>query len=173
MSYRLSCCLVGLLGWLAFLAGTLPAVAQAPANSQAVLEKAVRLLDRAEQEVAEAPEGALATVKEARQLFKLLQTDLAIRLSQAELTPAQSEQEAANHRIAEDLFNTGERLDKSAQEKLARSQELAAQGDRQASRNLEQEARNERLLALQHFVRSEIYSLRNQQSIFQNLLAAK
>ncbi len=155
---------------LATLVWTLPASAQSSAPPQATLEKATELLQRAEQQVANTPEAALDSAKEARLLFKTLKKDLAGKLAENELTDAQLEQEDVNTRLADDLFKKGELFHKAAKEKLARSQELAAQGDDQGAQKLEGVAQIEGRLALQHYVRSEIYSLKNQQMVFQSIL---
>jgi hypothetical protein len=166
LSYRLLltlCCLI-LFAW------TLPAGAQSGAPPKATFEKATQALQRAEQQVADNPEAALSSAKEARQLFKTLQKDLAAKLAENQLTDAQLEQEDLNTRMADDLYKKGEIFHKSVKEKLARSQELADQGDTPAAQNLEGVAQIEGRLALQHFVRSEIFSLKNQQMVFESIL---
>lgn len=170
MTYRLPFWFFLTLCCLLTVAWTPPASAQSGADPKATLEKASALLQRAEQQVAETPEAALESAKEARQLFKTLKKDLAAKLSENELTEAQLEQEDVNMRLADDLYKKGELFHKSTKEKLARSQELAAQGDSQAAQNLEGVAQIEGRLALQHFVRSEIFSLRNQELVFQAIL---
>ena len=157
---------------LVFLIGTVPASTQA-ANLKANLDQAVQALQKAEQLVANEPEAALAAAKEARQLFKTLQRDMAEKLYQNQLTDAQLEQEELNMKVADDLFKKGEIFQKSAKEKLARSQELVSQGDTTAAQNLEGVAQIEGRLALQNFVKSEIFSLKNQQMVFESLLKPK
>ena len=61
-----SCACLILLGW------TLPASAQNVATPKANFEKAVQALQKAEQQVADEPEAALASAKEARLIFKNL-----------------------------------------------------------------------------------------------------
>jgi hypothetical protein len=158
------CCLILVLAW------ALPAGAQSEATPQATLAKAVQTLQNAEQQVADDPEAALASAKEARILFKNLQKTLAAKLAKNQLTDAQLEQEELNMRLADDLYKKGEIFAKAAKEKLARSKELAAQGDTSAAQNLEGVAQIEGRLALQNFVRSEIFSLKNQQMIFESIL---
>jgi hypothetical protein len=166
LSYRLLltfCCLISLV-W------TLPASAQSGSAPQATLTKAVQAMQKAEQTVADDPEAALGSAKEARLLFKTLQKDLAAKLAENHLTDAQLEQEELNMRLADDLFKKGEIFAKAAKEKLARSQELEAQGDTTGAQNLDGVAQIEGRLALQNFVRSEIFSLKNQQMVFESIL---
>jgi hypothetical protein len=155
------------------LAWTLPAGAQGVATPKANYEKAVQALQKAEQQVADDPEAALASAKEARLIFKSLQKEMAEKLYQNQLTDAQLEQEELNMKVADDLFKKGEIFQKSSKEKLARSQELESQGDTTAAQNLEGVAQIEGRLALQNFVRSEIFSLKNQQMIFESVLKPK
>ncbi len=157
------CCLI-LLGW------TLPAGSQEVVTPKANFDKAVQALQRAEQQVAEEPEAALASAKEARLIFKSLQKEMADKLNQTQLTDAQLEQEELNMKVADDLYKKGEIFHKSSKEKLARSRELESQGDATAAQNLEGVAQIEGRLALQSFVRSEIFSLKNQQIIFESIL---
>ena len=95
---------------------------------------------------------------------------MAAKLADNHLTDAQLEQEELNLRLADDLFKKGEIFAKSAKEKLTRSQELETQGDTAAAQNLDGVARIEGRLALQNFVRSEIFSLKNQQMVFESIL---
>jgi hypothetical protein len=166
LSYRSLFTLCGLI----FFVWTLPAGAQSNAAPQAALAKAVQALQNAEQQVADNPEAALSSAKEARLLFKTLQKDLAAKLADNQLTDAQLEQEELNMRLADDLYKKGEIFAKSAKEKLARCQELQSQGDTTAAQNLEGVAQIEGRLALQNFVRSEVFSLKNQQLIFESIL---
>jgi hypothetical protein len=170
MLYRLSsrllltlCCLI-LLNW------TLPVGAQEVVTPKANFDKAIQAMQRAEQQVAEEPEAALASAKEARLIFKSLQKEMADKLNQSQLTDAQLEQEELNMKVADDLYKKGEIFHKSAKEKLARSQELESQGDATAAQNLAGVAQIEGRLALQNFVRSEIFSLKNQQIVFESIL---
>jgi hypothetical protein len=156
------------------LALTSLAGAQSSATTpQATFEKAIAALQKAEQQVADDPEAALSSAKEARLLFKTLQKDLADKLHQNQLTDAQLEQEELNLRVADDLYKKGELFHKATKEKLARSQELRTQGDETAAQNLEGVAQIEARLALQNFVRSEIFSLKNQQMVFESILKKK
>lgn len=165
--YRLSlilCCLMTLT-W------ALPAIAQQSGGTPlASFEKAKETLQKAEQLVADDPEAALSAAKETRQIYKRLQKDLADKLFQKQLTDAQLEQEDLNSKVADDLYKKGEIFHKAAKEKLARSQELKSQGDDAAAQNLEAVAQIEARLALQSFVRSEIFSLKNQQMVFETVL---
>lgn len=173
MLVRLTCRHLLLACGLLTLVWTLPALAQSSATHQDTLAKAVGALQKAEQTVADDPEAALAAAKEARLLFKTLQKDLAGPLAENLLTDAQLEQEELNLRLAEDLYKKGEIFAKAAKEKMARSKELESQGDAAAAQNLEGVAQIEGRLALQNFVRSEIFSLKNQQLIFESLLKKK
>lgn len=169
LRYWLSLALCGLLA----AAGSLPAAAQPAASPQQTLAKAIQALGQAEGKVADDPEGALQSAKEARLLFKTLQKELAAKLAQNKLTDAQLEQEELNLRIAEDHYKKGEIFQKTAMDKVARSQEMKAQGDSAGAQNLAGVAQIEGQLALQHFVRSEIFSLKNQQLIFESILQPK
>ena len=151
-------------------AWTLPASAQNVATPKANFEKAIQALQKAEQQVAEDPEAALASAKEARLIFKNLQKEMADKLNQNQLTDAQLEQEELNMKVADDLYKKGEIFHKSAKEKIARSQELESQGDAAAAQNLAGVAQIEGRLALQNFVRSEIFSLKNQQMVFETIM---
>lgn len=150
----------------------LPAPAQSEGAPQALLTKAVAALQKAEQQVADDPEAALASAKETRLLFGELQKALASQLPDKHLTEAQLEQEKLHLKLAEDLFKRGEIFQKAAQEKLSRSKELRAQGEDAAAQNLEGVAQIEGRLALQNYVRSEIFGLKNQQLVFESLLKA-
>jgi hypothetical protein len=170
MLYRLSSRLLFTLCCLIPLIWTLPAGAQEVVTPKANFDKAVQALQRAESQVAEEPEAALASAKEARLIFKSLQKEMADKLNQSQLTDAQLEQEELNMKVADDFYKKGEIFHKSAKEKLARSQELVSQGDATAAQNLEGVAQIEGRLALQSFVRSEIFSLKNQQIVFESIL---
>ncbi len=148
----------------------LPAAAQSEGSPQALLAKAGASLQQAEQLVADDPEAALAAAKEARLRFGELQKRLASQLTDKHLTADQSEKEQLNLKLAEDLFKKGELFQKAAQEKLARSKELRSQGEEAAAQNLEGVAQIEGRLALQNYVRSEIFGLKNQQMVFESLL---
>jgi hypothetical protein len=167
LNYRLRL----ILGCLLILFWTLPAGAQpGAATPQATFEKAKQSLQQAEKLVADDPEAALRAAKEARLLFKTLQKDLATKLEQNQLTDAQLEQEDLNTKVADDLYKKGELFHKGVKEKLARAQELKSQDDAAAAQNLEGVAQIEARLALQNFVRSEIFSLKNQQMVFEAIL---
>lgn len=151
---------------------TWPSSARSEDAPKAVLAKAIAALQRAEQQVADEPEEALAAAKEARQRFGELQQVLAAQLADKHLTEDQAEQEKLNLKLAEDLFKKGELFHKAAQEKLERSKELRSQGEEAAAQNLEGVAQIEGRLALQNYVRSEIFGLKNQQLVFESLLKA-
>jgi hypothetical protein len=170
MLYRLSYRLLLSLCCLLLGAWTLSANAQDATTPKAKLEKAIQAMQKAEQQVADDPEAALGAAKEARLIFKSLQKEMAEKLYQNQLTDAQLEQEELNMKVADDLYKKGEIFHKSAKEKLARSKDLETQGDTTAAQNLEGVAQIEGRLALQNFVRSEIYSLKNQQMVFESLL---
>lgn len=144
--------------------------ALAAAEPRVTLQRAVDLVQQAEKVVNEDAAQALTKLKEARQLFKQLQQELAGPLNQIYLSPAQLEQEAANNRIAEDLYHTGKRLEASAREKQEKARQLEAQGNKTAAANLADEADQELKLALQNYCRAEIYSLKNQQLVFETVL---
>ncbi|MBM4287698.1 MAG: hypothetical protein FJ135_06065 [Deltaproteobacteria bacterium] len=162
-----------IIGYLMTLAWVMPAGAQKSATPPATLQKAVELLNKAEKQVADEPDAALQSAKEARLLFRDLKKDLAAKLADYQLTEAQLEEEDFNTRLAEDLFKKGELFHKGAKEKMARSKDLADQGDEVEARKMEAVAQIEARLALQHYVRSQIYHLRNQQMIFQTILRQK
>lgn len=143
---------------------------EAAGDHQAKLQQAVVLMQQAEKLLVDDTPQALGKLKEARQLFKQLQQDLAGPLTTIYLTPPQLEQEAANNRVAEDLYHTGKRLEAAAQEKQERARQLLAQGNKTAATNLADEAENELKLAFQNYCRAELYSLKNQQLVFETVL---
>ncbi len=159
---------ISLLSLLLF--ANLPPAAGAAGDHQAKLQQAVDLMQQAEKLLVDDTPQALGKLKEARQLFKQLQQDLAGPLAAIYLTPPQLEQEAANTRVAEDLYHTGKRLETTAREKQERSRQLLAQGNKTAASNLADEAENELKLALQNYCRAELYSLKNQQLVFETVL---
>jgi len=170
------CRLGGLLLWLCLLViwgSPCPALAQTEASPQALLTKAVAAMERAEQLAADDPEEALAAAKESRRLFSELQKATAGQLADKALTTQQVEQETLQLQLAEELFKKGELFQKAAQEKIARSKELRSQGEDAAAQNLEGVAQIEGRLALQNYVRSMIFGLKNQRLVFESLLGAK
>lgn len=158
----LCCLIVVVLAW--------PSPARSQDAPHAILGKAVAALQRAEKLVADEPEEALAAAKEARLLFGELQKTLAGQLADKHLTEAQAEQEKLNLKLADELFKKGELFHQAAQEKLDRSKALRSQGEEAAAQNLEGVAQIEARLALQNYVRSEIFGLKNQQLVFDSLL---
>lgn len=148
----------------------LPGKAYSEEPPEALLAKGVAALQQAEKLVNDDPEAALAAAKEARLLFADLQKMLAAELPNKHLTEDQLEQEKLHLKLAEDLFKKGELFHKAAQDKLNRSKELRSQGEEAAAQNLEGVAQIEGRLALQNYVRSEIFGLKNQQLIFESLL---
>jgi|GEM_PF-6904042 len=166
----------GLLLWLCLImvwSGAGPALAQSEGSPQALLDKAVAAMQRAEQLVADNPEEALAAAKEARRLFSDLQKAASGQFPDKALTPEQVEQENLQLKLAEEMFKKGELFQKAAQEKIARSKELRSQGEEAAAQNLEGVAQIEGRLALQNYVRSMIFGLKNQRLAFETLLGGK
>jgi hypothetical protein len=165
---RIVLCLLVMQGLL--LAGAGLAQTQKPAcgPDHAILYKrAVSLLDKAEKKLAaKYTAEAKALLKESNSLFTILLKECGPQQKARTLTPQEEQQESVNKKLAADSLASAERLEKSATEKLKKSeqtpqQELAVKYAREAKGEFEQ--------AQVRHLKGEIYSLRNQQMIFRFL----
>jgi len=130
-------------------------------------KRAVTLLDKAEKKLAaKYTAEAKALLKESNSLFTILVKECGPEQKTRTLTSQEEQQEAVNKKLAADELAQAERLEKSAAEKLKKSeqtaqQELAVQYARQAKGEYE--------LAQVRSIKAGIYSLRNQQMLFRFL----
>lgn len=129
-------------------------------------QQAVSLLNQAEQTLSQDPEKALALTKQAGALFNGLQKELATVLRGRELNPTQVSQESRNKQIAQELYDQGQKLEKSAEAKLAQSEALSRSAQTDEAQRYAGEAHAEYQRALSLYVKSQLASLRNQQMIF-------
>jgi hypothetical protein len=131
-----------------------------------VYQQAVGLLDQAEAKLADdEPKEAFGLAKEARSLFSRLHQECATELDKQQLSFQQMEQEAYNNKMADELYLKGKQHEQTAAQKLAKSQELAKQGDKTQAGKFDVESQDELRLSLEMYVKSQIASLRNQQML--------
>jgi predicted metal-dependent hydrolase len=151
-------------------AGALRALASVHSNKHAeVYQQAVSRLNQAEELVEDDPKEALDLAKESRVLFNSLQKEQAGELEKRDLSVQDMEKEAFNNKLADEMYAKGQQLEKSAAEKLAKSQEAAQQGDQQQAKKSDAESLEDLRLSLIMYVKSQIASLRNQQLIWNSL----
>ena len=154
------------------LAGTALAQNKKPAcgPDHAILYKrAVSLLDKAEKKLAgKYTAEAKALVKESNSLFTILLKECGPLQKDRTLTPQEEQQEGVNKKLAADELAQAERLEKSATEKLKKSDQLEG-SQRELSLKYAREAKFEFELAQTHSIKAGIYALRNQQMIFRFL----
>ncbi len=132
-------------------------------------KRAVTLLDKAEKKLAaKYTAEAKALLKESNSLFTILLKECGEEQKQRTLTPQEEQQEAVNKKLAADELAQGERLEKSASEKLKKSDQVEAT-QRELSLKYAREAKAECELAQVRSLKAGIYSLRNQQMIFRFL----
>ncbi|MBI4794585.1 MAG: hypothetical protein HY790_01865 [Deltaproteobacteria bacterium] len=152
------------------LAGTGLAQTQKPAcgPDHAILYKrAVGLLDKAEKKLAaKYTAEAKSLLKESNSLFTILVKECGPEQKARTLTPQEEQQEAVNKKLAADELVQAERLEKSAAEKLKKSDQTAQQ---ELAVKYAREAKGESELAQVRSIKAGIYSLRNQQMIFRFL----
>jgi hypothetical protein len=173
---RLSrCCqvLVGMLliqGLVLLGAGLAQPKKPACGPDHAILYKrAVNLLDKAEKKLAaKYTAEAKALLKESNSLFTILLKECGPDQKERTLTPQEEQQERVNKKLAADELAQATRLEKSAAEKLKKSDQVEAT-QRQLSIRYAREAKAEYELAQVHSLRAAIHSLRNQQMIFRFL----
>lgn len=132
-------------------------------------KRASTLLDNAEKKLsARYTAEAKALVKEANSLFTILLKECGPFLPKEPLGPKEAQQEAINQKLAADERTQAERLEKSAEEKFKKSQQLEAKQP-ELSDKLMRESKEESEQANKRYIKAEIYALRNQQMIFRFL----
>jgi hypothetical protein len=133
-------------------------------------KRAVSLLDQAQQKLNTGDiAAAKSQAKEANALFTLLKTQYASTLAEHELTPQEEQQLAINHKLAADAQAQADRLMATAAAQDKKAQNLEAQGREADSKASYRQSRDEYNRAQNLCVKSEIYSLRNQQMLFRFL----
>jgi hypothetical protein len=152
------------------LAGAGLAQTQKPAcgPDHAILYKrAVTLLDKAEKKLsAKYTAEAKSLLKESNSLFTILVKECGPEQKARTLTSQEEQQEAVNKKLAADELAQAERLEKSAAEKLKKSEQTAQQ---ELAVKYAREAKGESELSQVRSIKAGIYSLRNQQMIFRFL----
>jgi hypothetical protein len=138
-----------------------------PANPY---RQAVAYLDQAEQQLtAENLSAALALVKQSNEIFTRLQKESAAKLAERELSSQESQQLAINQKLGEEAQAKADRLLETAAAKKKQAADLRAQGQAEAGDAAERESRDQYLQAQKLSIKSAIYALRNQQTIFRFL----
>ena len=161
----------GIVMWFLAVVFMGPAVSwgQPPAASPAQVDRyqqAISLMDQAELTLSQDPEKALNLTKEAGKLFDSLQKELGPALRDRNLNPEQVSLESRQQKTAQDLYEQGQKLEKSADARLAQSEALSKAGQTDEGQKYAGEAHAEYQRALGLYVRSQLISLRNQQMIF-------
>jgi hypothetical protein len=132
-------------------------------------KRAVTLLDKAEKKLnAKYTAEAKALLKEANALFSILLKECGPEQKVRTLTPQEEQQEEVNKKLAAEALAQAESLEKSAAEKLKKSDQVEAT-QRELSIKYAREAKAESELAQTRSIKAGIYSLRNQQMIFRFL----
>jgi hypothetical protein len=174
-----------MLGLLALFLTAAPALGQTPAPPSSpapqaeapakprcgpdhaiIYKRAVKLLDDAEKKLnARYVAEAKSLAKEANSLFTILHKECGQEQKDRPLSEAELQQESMNQKLHADEFAQAERLEKSAQEKLKKSDQVEAAQPELAVK-LAREAKAELELAHRRYIKAEIYVLRNQQMNF-------
>jgi hypothetical protein len=124
-------------------------------------------LDKAEKKLAaKYTAEAKALLKESNSLFTILLKECGPQQKERTLTPQEAQQETVNKKLAADSLASAERLEKSAAEKLKKSEQAA---QRELAVKYAREAKAESEQAQIRSIKAGIYSLRNQQMIFRFL----
>jgi len=138
-----------------------------------IYKRAVALLDQAEKKLnARYTAEAKALAKEAKNLFAIIQKECGQEQRERLLSDRETQQEAINQRLSLDEQAQAERLEKSAEEKFKKAQQLEAKQPELATK-LMRESKNEADQAHKRNIKAMIYALRNQQMIFQWLILVK
>jgi hypothetical protein len=133
-------------------------------------QRAVGFLDQAEQKLKAGDlTAAKAQVKQSNALFTLLQKEYASRLAERELSPQEDEQLAINQKLANDTHAQADGLMATAAAQEKKAHELETQGREADSKASYRQSRDGYNQAQNLYVKSELYSLRNQQRIFRFL----
>jgi len=132
-----------------------------------IYKRAVALLDKAEKKLnARYTAEAKAMAKEAKNLFAIIQKECGQEQRDRLLTDKEAQQEAINKRLGTDEQTAAERLEKSAEEKFKKAQQLDATQPEMADKLL-RESKAEDEQAHKRHIKAMIYFLRNQQMVFQ------
>ena len=130
-------------------------------------KRAVGLLDKAEKKLAaKYTAEAKSLLKESNSLFTILVKECGPEQKTRTLTSQEEQQEAVNKKLAADELAQAERLEKSAAEKLKKSEHTPQQD---LAVKYAREAKGEYELAQVRSIKAGIYSLRNQQMLFRFL----
>jgi hypothetical protein len=130
-------------------------------------KRAVTLLDKAEKKLgAKYTAEAKSLLKESNSLFTILLKECGEDQKARTLTPQEEQQEAVNKKLAADELAQAEGLEKSAAEKLKKSEQTAQQ---ELAVKYAREAKGEYERAQVRSIKAGIYSLRNQQMLFRFL----
>lgn len=164
-------CLLSLVLALALMGSGWAQTAKPASPDHAILYKrAVSLLDQAQQQLnAGNLSAAKSQAKEANSLFTLLKNQYVSVLAEHELTPQEEQQLAINQKLASEAHAQADRLMATATAKDKKAQELETQGREADSKASYRQSKDEYNRAQNFYVKSEIYSLRNQQRIFRFL----
>lgn len=161
---------VGLVTSLLLVAAG-PSLAQnAPHDHALIYKRAVAAVDAAEKKLAgNYTAEAKALVKEAKSLFAILQKEMPEEIKTRELTENQEEQFNTNQRLAADSTAQGQRLEKAAEEKQKRGDQMEARGQMDAAAQVQREVLHDLNLAQKAHLKAAIYHLRNMQLTFSYL----
>jgi len=164
-------CLLALALALAMVGASWAQASKPISKDHAILyQRAVGFLDQAEQKLKAGDlTAAKAQVKQSNALFTLLQKEYASRLAERELSPQEDEQLAINQKLANDTHAQADGLMATAAAQEKKAQELEAQGREADSKASYRQSRDGYNQAQNLYVKSELYSLRNQQRIFRFL----
>jgi Tfp pilus assembly protein PilX len=154
----------GLLGLS--LAGPEPAKSVCGPDHKIIYKRAVTLLDNAEKRLNTGYTAeAKSMVKEAKNLFAILQKECGQDQKLRPLTDKELQQETYNKKFATDEQAEADRLLKSAQEKEKKSAQIEAT-QRDLSAQLERQAKSEYEQAEKRSIKAMIYSMRTDQMLF-------
>jgi len=132
--------------------------------------RAASLLDQAQQKLNTGNLSmAKSQAKEANSLFTILKNEYASVLTERELTPQEEQQLAINQKLAADAHAQADRLMATAAAQDKKAQELEAQGREADSKASYRQSKDEYNRAQSLYIKSSIYTLRNQQRIFRFL----
>ena len=129
-------------------------------------KRAVGLLDQAEKKLtARYTAEAKSLVKEANSLFTILLKECGQEQKDRLLTDKEAQQESINQKLSADERSAADRLMKSAEDKEKKAQQLEA-SQPEVSLKYQREAKEEYEQAHKRYIKSGIYALRNQQTLF-------
>ncbi len=129
-------------------------------------KRAVTLLDKAEKTLnARYTAEAKSMAKEAKSLFAIIQKECGQDQKERPLNPKEEQQEAINQKLAADELAQGERLEKSANEKFKKAQQIETTQPEMYSK-LMRESKEESEQAQKRSIKAMIYAMRTQQMLF-------